>query len=90
VFISHAETNRMWSNARTSVTDRFIMGWTQGYSRSWAIFEMRRVRLSVVGNSCSVVTAMVGGILWWLCHRGLMNKRIEHRPNMTGKLKEGI
>ncbi len=32
------------------MTDRFIMEWTQGYSRSWAIFEMRRVRLYVVGN----------------------------------------
>ena len=51
------------------MSDRFIMEWTQGCSR--AIFEMRRVRLYVVGNSCRVVTALVGGILWRLCHHEL-------------------
>lgn len=56
----------MWSNARTSVCDESIL--ESDNQRDWKSYEIGRVKIHVVDNSYSVVTALVDWILWWLCN----------------------
>jgi hypothetical protein len=62
-----SEPERMWPNARTAMFDYSIL--YHGLNK----FRVEQVsRLGeydyVVGNSYSVVTALVGWVLWRLCH----------------------
>ena len=56
----------MWSNARTSVCDESILEGT--IKRDWKSLPNRESTIHVVDNSYSVATAVVGWILWRLCH----------------------